>query len=709
MPNPTYLSVYMKRKPLRILLLIVGVMMLNLIPDSAWSQINYVKNPSFEDGIPSTAPIRTVGFSACKPWFALVESPDWFRDNNNSSVACYDDCYAGNSLQQHGSANVPYNVLGFQNAYQGGRAYAGIWGGKWFVENGQIGSGDKRSIFELMAQEMEYTLVAGETYTVSFRISRAEASNIALKNVGLYFSKVSPQSSSFNLSSLLPGAISTNWVTDKSDWVLIQNSYTAVGGEKWVVLGDVPATIIKEGQSPLQLQYGVHWIATEPGENTCKMQCPLVAGPDMHGCIKDLRGNPSQDGCRIAYYYFDDVKVIGPQCHCSNMKITYVPKYISPYSNSAGNCCFSVYVHNPDACPYPYADAVSINIGTSGQYQNPLEDPFISSASGTFSSAPSVFNPAIPSATIRYTNPVGGIKKNYLPGSTTYIGDFCVKMPESGQLTVSPDLWQDFGDEYGGHTSCGHPDQQISCSIEPCCDFIKAHFNRVDPCHNPYKHEIVFDTDMPEGMLPCNFVFVKIRRSNTTQSLVPVSNNTNWALIQSSASELKYSYSGVVQPNGTYNVGVFNISKAGISYTNEPIIMDLLDANGKLICSKLLWLDCFIGDEFDCDGHAGTSKNPADRDITSINNEKNTTLLSVDPNPVSTGEVSISFELIEKAQIRLELYDMNGKLVRVLADEEQQKGNIKLQCKTDDLLTGTYYVKLNYNNQVISVPLQVIR
>lgn len=684
------------------------MVLLGLIPNFVWSQINYVKNPSFEDGIPSSLPVRSStggSFAICKPWFALRESPDWFRNHNNSSVACYDDCYGGSILLPVGSANVPYNVLGFQDAYQGGKAYAGIWAGNWKVENALIDA-SHRSIFELISQEMDYTLVAGETYTVSFRISRAEASNIAFKTLGLYFSKVSPQSSSFSLSSLLPGAVSTNWVTDKTDWVLVQNSYTAVGGEKWIVLGDVPATIIYNQYSPLGLQYGVNWTATEPGENTCKIQCPLVTGEDMHGCIKDLRSTPNQDGCRIAYYYFDDVKVIGPECSCSHLETEFVPKYISPYSNNSENCCFSIYVKNLDACPHPQADRFSVDIKTTEQYQNPLIDPFISSASGSFIPSSTTFDPATSIFTLSYNNPLPGNGKSYPAGSTTYIGDFCVKMPESGQLDINQIMWQNMGD---GSYGCGTNKKQISCSIEPCCDFIKAHFNRVDPCHNPYKHEIVFDTDMPEGKLPCDFVFVKIRRSNATQSLVPVSSNTNWTLIQSSVSELKYSYSGVIQPNGTYNVGVFNISKAGISYTNEPIIMDLLDASGKLICSKLLWLDCFIGDEFDCEGHAGTSKNSADKDITSMSNEKNTTLLSVDPNPVSTGEVSISFELAEKAQIRLELYDMSGKLVRVIADEEQQKGNIKLQCKTDDLLTGTYYVKLNYNNQVISVPLQVLR
>jgi hypothetical protein len=103
-------------------------------------------------------------------------------------------------------------------------------------------------------------------------------------------------------------------------------------------------------------------------------------------------------------------------------------------------------------------------------------------------------------------------------------------------------------------------------------------------------------------------------------------------------------------------------------------------------------------------GSCGTeSLTKTDRSESSRENSKfvSGSNLSVYPNPAS-GMVSILFSTIETSKIKLELYDMSGKLVKnlyegVLSKNARQK--IELQTRT--LPAGIYIVSLQTGNRIV--------
>lgn len=71
-------------------------------------------------------------------------------------------------------------------------------------------------------------------------------------------------------------------------------------------------------------------------------------------------------------------------------------------------------------------------------------------------------------------------------------------------------------------------------------------------------------------------------------------------------------------------------------------------------------------------------------------------LLSLDcaPNPVS-GSALLTFSLPSAGYVRLELYDVAGRLVRRLMEGEREGGNGAIRAALDDLPSGCYTVLLS--------------
>ena len=76
--------------------------------------------------------------------------------------------------------------------------------------------------------------------------------------------------------------------------------------------------------------------------------------------------------------------------------------------------------------------------------------------------------------------------------------------------------------------------------------------------------------------------------------------------------------------------------------------------------------------------------------------------LNVYPNPAS-GVVSILFSTIETSKIKLELYDMSGKLVKNLYEGVLNKNaQRKIELQTKSLPAGIYMVSLQTGNRIVS-------
>ena len=88
-----------------------------------------------------------------------------------------------------------------------------------------------------------------------------------------------------------------------------------------------------------------------------------------------------------------------------------------------------------------------------------------------------------------------------------------------------------------------------------------------------------------------------------------------------------------------------------------------------------------------------------------INKEaKNTEALQLYPNPVS-GFVTLAYSLIQASPVRIELFDINGKLISVPEYQMQSEGshNYKLDTNKPGLKSGVYYLRLSANYGVSCV------
>ena len=86
---------------------------------------------------------------------------------------------------------------------------------------------------------------------------------------------------------------------------------------------------------------------------------------------------------------------------------------------------------------------------------------------------------------------------------------------------------------------------------------------------------------------------------------------------------------------------------------------------------------------------------------------ESTTIISISPNPVP-GTSEIKFSLLEKESFSLEIYDTNGRVRKVLADEERDAGVYYEELSTKGLNAGMYFCILKTGNKKISRKIIVI-
>jgi photosystem II stability/assembly factor-like uncharacterized protein len=77
-------------------------------------------------------------------------------------------------------------------------------------------------------------------------------------------------------------------------------------------------------------------------------------------------------------------------------------------------------------------------------------------------------------------------------------------------------------------------------------------------------------------------------------------------------------------------------------------------------------------------------------------------LLSVQPNPVTQGNVVVGFHTNEDARVQLDLMNLEGNVVRVLVDGSIPNGTHSLEFSMSGLPTGTYFLRLTSNGRVLS-------
>lgn len=180
---------------------------------------NLVPNPSFE--VYDTCPDFTSQIRHTITWF----------DANTGTSDYYNTC----SISPPNTVGIPSNYFGYRYAH-GGNAYAG------FMVSDDINYVNYREYIETKLTD---SLVAGTKYFISFYVSLSDSSNWATDDIGVYFSNDSLFYNDFRNIPLIPQIENTqgNILNDKVNWTQIKGSYTAVGGEKYITIGNFKDTI----------------------------------------------------------------------------------------------------------------------------------------------------------------------------------------------------------------------------------------------------------------------------------------------------------------------------------------------------------------------------------------------------------------------------------------------------------------------------------
>jgi gliding motility-associated-like protein len=130
---------------------------------------------------------------------------------------------------------VPQSFFGWQQPRTGD----GYIGGYWVFT-------DSFASREYMQTQLTTPMIAGQQYYISFWLSLAETNNaqsganaLATYQIGAYFGTTSVNQW-VNQLPLVPQVTNPvgNYITDTAGWVKVEGTYTATGGESWLIIGN---------------------------------------------------------------------------------------------------------------------------------------------------------------------------------------------------------------------------------------------------------------------------------------------------------------------------------------------------------------------------------------------------------------------------------------------------------------------------------------
>ena len=180
---------------------------------------NLVPNPSFENI--SQCPTSINQIYLASPWFQPCIH--FGNTTNSSSSDLFDTC------SHTGFVGAPTNLLGFQLA-RTGSAYTGI-----------IVYADTSNEREYIEVALDSPLIANKKYCVEFYVSLYYSAT-CISNFGAYFSLDSlldtTYSTAINYVAPQIENLSTNFLNDTLNWMLVSGCFTASGGERFMTIGN---------------------------------------------------------------------------------------------------------------------------------------------------------------------------------------------------------------------------------------------------------------------------------------------------------------------------------------------------------------------------------------------------------------------------------------------------------------------------------------
>jgi hypothetical protein len=213
----------------------IVISLLILAGSKSQAQTNLVSNPSFEQTSSNNIYITTLNFTN---WISPpdnLSSPDGFK--NYSIGNCGGGCWPG----QHTFAGDTY-------AYSGEK-FVGVVA--YYIQGGQQNSR------EYIHQELNAELITGHVYSIGFAVKFGSRTKYIIDSFGMYISDTSIGTTNTdplngNIIAVTPQLNLNMPIGDSSEWTVLSMDYTALGGEKYITLGNfTPDSLLNTSLNPL--------------------------------------------------------------------------------------------------------------------------------------------------------------------------------------------------------------------------------------------------------------------------------------------------------------------------------------------------------------------------------------------------------------------------------------------------------------------------
>jgi len=168
-------------------------------------------------------------------------------------------------------------------------------------------------------------------------------------------------------------------------------------------------------------------------------------------------------------------------------------------------------------------------------------------------------------------------------------------------------------------------------------------------------------------------------------------------------SALYYSYSDDMGETWSENVILSELFDSHVGWPNQEKMGDYFEMLSDNHGAHLGWANTLNGEQ---DAYYSYIK----QDATAIQqlNEKNKLSLSNYPNPFKN-KTNISYNLSEESFVQLEIFDIYGKKVATIVNNNQRSGKYTVEYNSENLPVGIYYCRLNSGLYTETIPLMVVK
>ncbi|MFT5970658.1 MAG: OOP family OmpA-OmpF porin, partial [Flavobacteriales bacterium] len=174
---------------------------------------NTVINPSFEEVVACPFQLGQIAFAS--PWGSYGVTADLYSTCAGANCPNFTAPYVC----------VPTNTYGSENPIRGNN-YAGCF----FAKDGDIGR-------SYLVSQLRWPLVKGKTYRVKLFVSLAEESNVAIDQIGAFFSENRVEAGPSTQIYAEPQVRSDSIINQQNGWTEIQNEFIAEGNERFLTIG----------------------------------------------------------------------------------------------------------------------------------------------------------------------------------------------------------------------------------------------------------------------------------------------------------------------------------------------------------------------------------------------------------------------------------------------------------------------------------------